>query len=326
MAGEVTVELGDLRGYADVVDDVSRYLGRVSGYADTHCVTTDFGPMLDKLADEYAALLPQMRQFLAEQVELMEASALAIDRTLRDFRTTDAQEARRHGGRATITDDGRSTAYHGNPMTELGSPSPDESELPEVDFGFPFDQLAWALEKICGYDIRREVTDWLVGDVVEVSKQSNAWYMVGSAATSYSQWLQNADIIVARTWTGDAATSTIDRMEEWKETLDEQGTDFGQVGAHLADIAGDAVEVAQLVIDLIKFAVDLIAAAWASQWIPIYGQAKFAVKAWDAYHKVKEAWDKLQMFLDVLGLVVGYLKVLDDKLNPINLPAAPTHG
>ena len=41
MAGEVTVELGDLRGYADVVDDVARYLGRVSGYADTHPIDTN---------------------------------------------------------------------------------------------------------------------------------------------------------------------------------------------------------------------------------------------------------------------------------------------
>lgn len=326
MAGEVTVELGDLRGYADVVDDVARYLGRVSGYADTHCVSTDFGQLLDPLAEEYVSLLPQIKQLLADQVELMEASALAIDQTLRDFRTTDAAEAERHGARVTITDDGKSATYHGNPLTDLSSPSPDESELPEVDFGFPFDQLAWALEKICGYDVRREVTDWLVGDVVEVSKQSSAWYMVGSATSSYSWWLQNANIIVAKTWTGDAATSTIDRMEEWKETLEQQGTDFDQVGKHLADIAGDAVEVAQLAIDLIKFAVDLIAAAWASQWIPVYGQAKFAVKAWDAFHKVKEAWDKIQLFLDALGLVAGYLEVLHDKLNPVNLPAAPSNG
>lgn len=323
MSDAVTVELGDLRGYADVVDDLSRYLGRASGYADSHCVSTDFGKLLDPLAAAYAALLPQIRQQLADQVELMEATAIAIDETVRDFRLTDAQEAERHGGRVTITDDGKSTTYYGNPLTDFRSPAPQESELPEIDFGFPFDQLAWALEKICGYDVRREVTDWLVGDVVEVSKQSSAWYLVGSAATSYAWHLSNANTIVARTWTGDAADSTIQRLEEWRETLDQQGVDLDQVGKHLADIAADAVEMAQLAIDLIMFAVDLIASAWATQWIPVYGQARFAMKAWDAFQMVKEAWDKIQLFLDVLSLIVGSLEVLHDSFDPVNLPAAP---
>lgn len=326
MGNGYTVELADLRGYSDVVDDISRYLGRTSGYADRHCSSTDFGKMLQPLSAEYSSLLPQMREMLADQVELMQASAAAIDRTLRDFRITDAEEAERHGGRGRISNDGKSVTYYGNPMTRLSSPAPRESELPEVDFGFPFDQLAWALEKICSYDIRREVTDFLVGDVVEVSKQSAAWYMVGSATSSYSWYLRNANVTVAKTWTGDAADSTIGRMDEWKEALDDQGTAFDQVAEHLKDIAADAVEMAQLAIDLIKFALDLIASAWAAQAIPVYGQAKFAKKAWDAYKIVKRAWDKISFFLDTLKLIVGYFGVLHDKLNPVNLPAAPRHA
>ncbi|UUZ61521.1 hypothetical protein [Nocardioides sp. B-3] len=326
MSNATTVELGDLRGYADVVDDVSGYLRKTSSFADSHCTRTDFGKLLDPLAAGYASLLPQIKQLLADQISLMGASAVAIDRTLQDFRTTDGREAERHGGRATITDDGRSATYYGNPLTDFGSPSPTESELPEIDFGFPFDQLARAPETVCGYDVRREVTDWLVGDVVEVSKQSNAWYTVGSATSSYSRYLRNANVIVAKTWTGDAASATIIRMDEWKEILDKQGIDFDRVAKHLADIAADAVEMAQLAIDLILFALDTVASARASQWIPIYGRAKFAMKAWDAFHKVKEAWDKIQMFLDVLSLIVGYLEVLYDELNPVNLPAAPSNG
>lgn len=324
MATAVTVELGDLRGFADVVDDISGYLGRASGYAATHCSSTDFGPMLDPLASDYGTLLPQMQQLLADQVELVRAAAVSLDQTLQDFRTTDAQEAERHGGGVTITDDGKSTTFWGNPLTEFRSPVPNESELPEIDFGFPFDQLAWALEKICGYDVRREVTDWLVGDVVEVSTQSSAWFVVGSATDSYAWHIGNANTIIARTWTGDAADAAVAKMGEWQDALAQQGIDFDQIGAHLSDIAADAVDMAQLAIDLIKFAVDLIAAAWASQWIPIYGQAKFAVKAWDAYHKAKEAWDKLQLFLDLLKLILGYFEILHSKLNPVNLPAAPS--
>ncbi|RYB94502.1 hypothetical protein EUA93_09195 [Nocardioides oleivorans] len=326
MGTQVTVEISDLRGYADVVDDMATYLGRASGYADTHCNATDFGLLLDPLASDYSALLPRMKTLLSDQVALMKANATAIDQTLQDFLTTDAQEAERHGGQATITDDGTSASYYGNPLTEFGSPTPDESDLPEIDFGFPFDQLAWALEKICGYDVRREVTDYLAGDVVEVSRQSNAWYMVGSATGSYSWCLRNANVIVARTWTGDAAESTIQRMDEWKESLDQQGTDFHQVGAHLADIAADAVDMAQLAVDLIKYAIDLIAAAWSSQWIPVYGQAKFVKKAWDAYQIVKKAWDKISEFLDVLNLVLSSLEIIYSSLNPVELPAAPSHA
>lgn len=326
MGNGYTVELADLRGYADVVDDIAGYLGRTSGFAARHCASTEFGKMLEPLSAEYSSLLPQMQEVLSDQVQLMQACSVAIDRTLRDYRRTDAEEAERHGGRGRIGNDGRSVPYYGNPMKTLAAPAPRESELPEVDFGFPFDQLAWALEKICGYDVRREVTDFLVGDVVEVSKQSSAWYTVGSATSSYSWYLRNANVTVAKSWTGDAAEATIARMDEWKEALDEQGDAFHQVGEHLKDIAADAVEMAQLAIDLIKFAMDLIASAWAAQAIPVYGQAKFAKKAWDAFKIVKRAWDKISLFLDTLKLILGYFGVLHDKLNPVNLPAAPRHA
>lgn len=237
MSGSVSVELADLRGYADVVDDIAGYLGKVAGHAETHCVATDFGQLLDPLTGQYVTLLPQMHSLLAEQVTRMRTSVVAIDRTLQGFIDTDAQEAARHGAQVTVTDDGRSASYYGNPMTQMSNPTPDESELPEIDFGFPFDQLAWAMEKICSYDVRREVTDYLVGDVVEVSKQSNAWYFVGSATSSYAWYLRNANVTVAKTWSGDAFEATQTRMEEWVDALEQQGVDFDQIAKHLSDIA-----------------------------------------------------------------------------------------
>ncbi len=326
MGNDVVVELADLRGYADVIDEIGGYLKQMAGHAETYCTRTDFGPLLEPMGAAYVQLLPQIKAALAEQVSRMQSSAVAIDATLMDLRSTDLAEAARHGTKVAITNDGNSATYYGNPMTDYRVPSPSESELPEINFGFPFDQLAWALDKVCGYDVRREVTDYLVGDVVEVSAQAATWYSVGSGASSYSWYLDNANTTVAKTWKGDAFESTSAAMTAWVTTLAKQHTDLHQVAQHLEEIASDAVQMAQLAVDLIMMAIDMIASAWATQWIPVYGQVKFAKKAWDAYHLVKKAWDKLQDFLDVLSIVVGALEVIYNEFHQTSLPAAPTNG
>lgn len=328
MAHRLEVELADLRGYADVVDDIAGYLRKMAGHAETHCPDADFGPLLEPMSAEYSKLVPQLITFMDHQQMRMESSAVALDQTLADLRKTDADQAGRFGPRPLIVDDGKTASFYGNPMgpSDFRDPAPREGDLPEINFGFPFDQLATALNWVCGYDIRREVTDRLVGDVVGLSKQAAAWYTVGSAASSYGMYLDNANQTIAKTWRGDSHTQTSAAMAAWVTSLGKQHTDLHEVAMHLEDIASDAVDMAQLAVDLIMYAVDLVASAWASQWIPIYGQAKFASKAWDAFKLVKKAWDALQEFLDVLGLVVGALGVIYNEFDTAELPAAPSNG
>ena len=323
--GALQVDLPDLRAFADLVDGLSSDLAQVANHVDTHCVSTEFGPLLDKLSGEYVSLLPQIKSYFDEQTSRLRTFATALDRTLTDYVITDDGVAERFGSDGITGGGGKSNRFWTQDMP-LSSPTADESELPEIDFGFPFDQLAWAVDTVCGFDVRREVTDIIVGNVVEVSTQSNAWYSA-SSLVSTTQWnLWRANSWIGATWSGEAALESIGSSEEWVTTFENEAVDLDNVALHLKDIAADAVEVGQLVVDLILFAVDLIASAWTAQFIPIYGQVKFAKKAWEAYDKCKEAWDKISMFKDLLEIVIGYLRVLHDKFNPVELPSTASYA
>ena len=157
--GPLHVSLPVLRGYATVLDDVSRDLGGCEALASSYCVDADFGKIVEDLTSDYATLLPQLQELLAENETVMAQYALAIDRTASDFAHTDDGVASRFQGDGINAGSG-TTSFT---VSSVGSSTPyaPEGELPEVSFGLLFDRLAWALETFVGWDVRGAVTDWI---------------------------------------------------------------------------------------------------------------------------------------------------------------------
>ena len=138
--GPLKVDLPELRGYAAVLDDVARDFGRCESLASGYCHDADFGKIVEDVTTDYATLLPQLKELLAENETVMRQYAAAVDRTAADFeRTDDGVASRFHGDGINA---GRGTARF--PHTSVGSqrPSASEGELPEVSFGYAFDRLA----------------------------------------------------------------------------------------------------------------------------------------------------------------------------------------
>ena len=320
-AGPLRVELPELRGYANVLDDVSRDLGGCENLASSYCVDSDFGKIVEDLASEYGTLLPQLKELLTENETVMREYAVAVDRSASDFETTDDGVASRFQGDGIDASQG--TAPY--TLTSVGSSTPYASEggLPEVSFGFLFDKLAWALEEFCGWDIRGAVTDWIAGDVRGLSTQANCWEIVGQRLDTTKGNLTTADLRVGKTWNGQAANSHASGMITWDMALDSQAQGFKDLGESLKSLAKEAVNVAQLVVDCIRLAVDLIASAWALQYIPVYGQVKFIQKAWDAYKRAQKALAYLKMIISALRATKSLVVVMIDSFTPTMLPGKP---
>lgn len=324
-AGPLEVDLPTMRGYAGYLDDLSRDLGAIAYRAETTCTTADFGRMLEDLCGDYEALLPTLHQVLNDQERLMRDYGTAVDALTLDFERTDDGVARAFKGADGITGGGStSSAFAGlGPSGTVPTPHPTESAIPEVSFGFVFDKLAWALEEFCGFDVRREVTDFLAGDVVGLTTQAVCWEQLGTRIGLHHDGLVTAQRLASSQWHGEAANSHFAAMIAWDGPLEDQSTMFPELGAYLRELGKQAVHTAQFVVDCIRLAIDLILGAWSLMYIPIVGQARFVKKAWDAYKQASKATAYLRMLWSFLRTVKDYIRVLHDTLTPASLPSAP---
>lgn len=320
-SGPLRVDLPELRGYSTVLDDVSRDLGGCETLADGYCNNADFGKIVESLTSDYEALLPQLKELLGENEAVMKQYALATDKTVADFESTDDGVASRFKGDGI--DATRGTASY--PLSSMGYSTPyaAEGELPEVSFGGFFNSLCWALEKFCGWDVRGEVTDWIAGDVVGLSTQANCWEIVGDRLGTTRDNLRTASSRVYGTWGGQAANSQAAGMVGWDMALTDQSDALKELGQSLKDLAKECVNVAQLVVDCIRLAVDLIASAWALQYIPVVGQVKFVKKCWDSYKRAQKAIAYLKMIISALRFTKSLIVVMIDSLTPTMLPGEP---
>lgn len=320
-AGPLRVELPELRGYAQALDDISRDLGGCEALASGYCGDADFGKIVEGLTGDYAALLPQVKELLAENETLMRSYAVALDRTVADYESTDDGVASRFEGDGI--GGGRGTAAYA--LSSVGStvPNASQGDLPEVSFGFVFDNLCWALQKFCGWDVRAAVTDWIAGDTVGLSTQGSCWEVVGTRLGTTRTNIGSCDSRVGRSWSGQAANSHAAGMVVWDSALSSQSEGFVDLGQSLKDLAQEAVNVAQLVVDCIRLAVDLIASAWALQYIPVYGQVKFVQKCWDAYKRAQKALAYLKMIVSAVRATKSLVVVMVDSFTPTMLPPEP---
>ncbi len=319
--GDLRVDVPELRGYSDALDDCSRNLGSIEARASASCNDADFGKIVEDLTGDYATLLPQLKDLLAENESLMRDYALAVDKTAAEYVATDDGVSSRFKGDGISA--GQGTANYAVSSLVCLSPTPSEGELPEVSFGFLFDNLCWAIEKISGFDVRARVTDWIAGDVVGLSTQANAWQIVGGSLEIVDGDVTEATARVNKTWDGNASGTHAISMYLWSSALKEQASGFRELGTALDELAKEAVHVAQLVVDCIRLAVDLIASAWSLQYIPVYGQAKFIQKAWHAYKRVTKALAYLKMILSAVRATKSLLVVMIDSFTPTMLPGKP---
>lgn len=318
------VDLAELRGYADAIDDISRDAGGVEHLVASTCVTTDFGKIVEEMTADYAILLPQVKEVLAETEDRLARYARNVDLTAADFLETDDGVASRFQGDGIDARPG--TANFALASVGTQAPSATEGELPEVSFGFLFDKLAWALEKFTGWDVRAEVTDWIAGDVVTLSLQADCWRIAGERFSTITDNFTDSSIRIQKTWRGDAAAEEFPKALSWSFVLGDHASAMKDLGANLRDLAKEAVNVAQLVVDCIRLAVDLIASAWALQYIPVVGQVKFVQKAWDAYKRAKKAIAYLQMIVSALRFTKSLIVVMIDSITVEKLPGVPAHA
>lgn len=324
MAAELTVELADLRGWSGQVGRAGDDCAELASYVGTYVPDGDFGRILSLITGDYESMARTVQQALVTDGQRLDATGDSLRAVGRDFAETDAHVAQDFGVGARITDDGSAAAAFSDTGSILAScPAGNGAELPEVSFGWLFDKACELISWVGGPDLRAWVTDQIAGDVGKASMQSAAWSQAADAMRRIEADLERGEGAIARTWHGDAATAASAYLDQWLASLRSQASGMDRISGYLHDMVGQAVDMAQVVVDIVKEILSIISAGWSMAAIPIYGEIKLVDKVKDAIKLVNDARKVITVFWNALKMVIDGIKMTIHAFQAESLPAAP---
>ncbi|MGQ0837434.1 hypothetical protein [Actinokineospora sp.] len=326
----MTVELGDLRGWAAQTGRGSTDLGAAHGYASGNIADADFGAILELITGDYAALLPKMHTILERDSSGMGLEQGALSSCADAYRAADRAGEDRFvelggSGALNASDDGVANGFDdgGTAQAKLTPPNAANITLPEVSFG-------WILDKVCelviwvgGPDPREYVTKWIAGDVNKASMQAVAWECVAACVEVVEANLKAGGAAIAQTWIGAASSASAAQMGKWSTCMVDQAAKMRAMSEHLKDMVDQSVKMAQCVVDIIKTVIDVVSAGLSNAAIPFYGQWKLINSVKEAITMINNARKVITVFWDVLKLVIDTIKMCASAFTADALPPAP---
>jgi uncharacterized protein YukE len=321
--GEMTVELADLRAWAAQVERAAQAVSGIGGEATGTIADGDFGKILELITDDYESMLPTFHALLPEEGERLDRTADALREVARDLRDTDTRVAESFGGTGWVHDDHHASGF--DDVVDAGPRCPyvPARELPHVNFGFPFDPACDLASSIGLPDPRDYVTQWIVGDVAKAGSHAAYWELYSDLVAGVGTNLEHGQASIDRTWTGRAASSAGAEVAAWTAALSDQSEAMATMAAHVRDMVEQALDMAQLVVDTVKFFISTVAAGWSNAWIPIYGQVKLVDKVRDAFHLINDARKVISVFWSFLMVLKDAFNLAVDAFTTTGLPQSP---
>ena len=327
MDGQLRVELADLRGYADQVGRAGEACASLADYVATFVPDGDFGRILSLVTPDYEHLVLRVRETLEADSTRLAGTRVGLRHVARRYARTDARVAQRFGAVAAIADDeSTGTAFRDVETTAPPGPTCGVEVLPEVTFGWVADQACALVSDLGGPDLRRDITDWVAGDVGKASTQASVWEHSAVSVAAVRRNLAHGAVAVALTWEGSAADASAARRghaEAWSGALEEQRDGLARVAAHLRDVIEQAVDVAQLVVDVVKEIISIVLAGLTLASVPIYGQVQLVDKVRDAVRLANDARKVLTVFWNFLLVVKDSFVLAADCFGAESLPPDP---
>jgi hypothetical protein len=311
-------------------------MGSARNYATSNIADADFGRILELITGPYADMLPQFHRVLQEDSTRLGRTEQALSSIARSYKEADERANGRlatlpGGQTADITDDGTASGFgdRGSATAALVPPGGEGvsmPDLPEVSFGFLFDKVCDVIVWVGGPDPREAVTRWLAGDIDKAARHVSAWKAVAACCDVVEENLTWGGKSIANTWTGSAAGAAIAHVEKWASSLTEQAGAMRKMGEHLWDMIGQAVQMAQVVVDIIRTVVSLVSAGLSNAAIPFYGQWKLIKTVKEAITMIWSAIKVIRVFLNALTLLIDTIKMCVNAFTAAKLPAAPSAG
>jgi uncharacterized protein YukE len=303
-------------------------------YAAKNIADADFGRILELITGPYADMLPKFHAVLQADSDGLGKTRDGLNSAANGYKEADEKSAGKlaklpGGGTGTITDDGVANGFDdtGSAASRLLAPGGEGAslpELPEVSFGFIFDKVCDAIVWVGGPDPREKVTRWLAGDIDKAAMQVTAWKCVADCVDVVQANLNSGRKAISDTWTGQASEAAGNYTDRWTNNLHEQSGAMRKMGEHLMDMINQAVNMAQVVVDIIQTLVSLISAGLSNAAIPFYGQWKLIKTIKEGIVMVWSAIKVIQVFMNALRLLIDTIQMCVGAFSTAKLPPAPS--
>ncbi|WP_310530094.1 hypothetical protein [Nocardioides sp.] len=320
---DLRVDLSSLGAWSDQVERAGDNLGTAGEYSRSHLSDGDFGRILELITSDYEALIGSFHSVLDTDAQRLTGFSSALDLTREDFAETDAQVAQTFGLGAAIVDGGSVTFPDARPAGSIPAPSNSGEILPEISFGYLLDKCCDLITWVGGPDPREYVTKWIAGDIAKASLQAEAWEHLSACVDSVQRNLDAGLGRVGQTWGGGAAQNATARTTSWIEALTTQSTSCTSMAGHLRDMVEQAVQMAQVVVDIIKTVVSLVSAALSSAYIPGWGQWKAIKTVKEAITLVNNARKVITVFWNTITMIKDSIIMIINAFSFSSLPPEP---
>lgn len=324
-----TVERSDLRGWAAQVGRGSDDMKSAHGYATGQVTDGDFGFILDLITGPYDDLIGKFHGVLEADATGLDKTSKALTAAEQVYRSTDSQASDEFskldkGSKGKVQEDGQAKGFddRSEPTDKLQPPTGDIT-LPEVEFGFPWDQICGLCDSIAGFDPREMVTKWLTGDLGKPLRQSIAWNNTAECTDGVQGNLKSGQEAISHTWTGEGSNAAAKHVGLWLESLTEQADGMRKIEEYLKTSVDEAVKMAQVVVDIVKTVISLLTAALSNAAIPFYGQWKLVKSVWDGVKMFWSAVKVINVFKQAITMVIDGIKMVAGYFDVTALPPAP---
>lgn len=320
---DLKVDLSNLGAWSHQVERAGENLGSAGDYSRSHIPDGDFGAILELITGDYETLIGSFHTVLDTDSQRLAGFSSALEATRDDFAETDAQVAQTFGIGAAIKDGGSANFADSRPAGSIAAPSTSGVVLPEVSFGYVLDKCCDLIVWVGGPDPREYVTKWIAGDVNKASLQASAWDHLSTCVDSVQRNLDAGLDRIGQTWAGGAAQNASARTQSWITALTTQSSSCTTMAGHLRDMVEQAVQMAQVVVDIIKTVVSLVTAALSSAYIPGWGQWKAIKTVKEAITLVNNARKVITVFWNAITMIKDSIIMIVNQFSITSLPPEP---
>jgi uncharacterized protein YukE len=327
--GQLTVELADLRGWADQVGRAGGDCAYLADYVTTYVPDGDFGRILALIRPDYEHLVLVVRDSFETSGRRLGAAGDGLRHCAERYAAIDARIAHDLHPDARSHHDRRGDRRVSPHFRDRGGATPTApvcggEVLPEVTVGWGFAHVCDLISHWGGPDLRHELVDEVSGDIGKALAQASVWEHAAQSLSAVRGTLADGSTLVGRTWEGRAASASRDHIEEWVEALGSQSDALFLVAEHLRDAVGLAVEVAQLIADVVQQVVTAVLAGFAFASIPIYGQVHAVHRIRDVLRLLNDARKVILVFWTFLVAMKDALMAIIGCFTGQSLPDAPS--
>lgn len=174
-----------------------------------------------------------------------------------------------------------------------------------------------AFQTIVGWSPAQELLEWVGGNWGQLLSLRDAWNCLAFANQDVGANLKSGKAELDPQWDGQAATAFNAHMAQWETAFAQNYEACVAIRDMLVDLAENAKQAVDQIIQCILTVVSIVSAALASFAIPVYGQAKAIKAIWDTVKLINDVRKVVMAFINLVKLGVEFFQsiteMMDDK-------------